>query len=31
MSHLDRIAALLAKAERSDNSHEAEAYHAKAQ
>lgn len=31
MSHLDRIAALLAKAERSDNAHEAEAYLAKAQ
>lgn len=31
MSHLDRIAALLAKAERSDNEHEAEAYLAKAQ
>lgn len=31
MSHLDRIAALLAKAERSDNSHEAEAYLTKAQ
>ena len=31
MSHLDRIAALLAKAERSDNPHEAEAYLAKAQ
>ena len=31
MSHLDRIAALLVKAERSDNPHEAEAYLAKAQ
>jgi len=31
MSHLDRIAALLTKAERSDNQHEAEAYLAKAQ
>ncbi len=31
MSHLDRIAALLTKAERSDNTHEAEAYLAKAQ
>ena len=31
MSHLDRIAALLVKAERSDNAHEAEAYLAKAQ
>ncbi len=31
MSHLDRIAALLAKAERSDNPYEAEAYLAKAQ
>jgi hypothetical protein len=31
MSHLDRIAALLAKAERSDNPHEAEAYLSKAQ
>lgn len=31
MSHLDKIAALLTKAERSDNEHEAEAYLAKAQ
>jgi len=31
MNHLDRIAALLVKAERSDNPHEAEAYLAKAQ
>ncbi|TEX50263.1 MAG: hypothetical protein B7C55_11615 [Actinomycetales bacterium mxb001] len=31
VSHLDRIAALLVKAERSDNVHEAEAYLAKAQ